>query len=38
LGGDGKVKLEAVTTWALLDRATGRLMRVREDLAAPFYS
>jgi acyl-CoA thioester hydrolase len=35
-GMDGKVKVEAVTTWAMLDRATGRLARVREDIAAPF--
>ncbi len=33
---DGKVKVEAVSTWALIDRATGRLARVREDMAAPF--
>jgi acyl-CoA thioester hydrolase len=37
-GADGKVKVEAVTTWALLDRATGRLLRVRPELAAPFLS
>jgi acyl-CoA thioester hydrolase len=37
-GTDGKVKVEAVSTWALLDRATGRLLRVRADLAAPFLS
>ena len=35
-GADGKVKVQAVTTWALLDRATGRLLRVRPELAAPF--
>lgn len=35
-GADGKVRVEAVTTWALLDRATGRLLRVRPELAAPF--
>ena len=35
-GADGKVKVEAVTTWALIDRASGRLARVREDIAAPF--
>jgi len=35
-GADGRVKVEAVTTWALLDRATGRLMRVRDEIAAPF--
>ena len=33
---EGKVKVEAVTTWALLDRASGRLLRVRDDIAAPF--
>jgi len=36
VGADGRVKVEAVTTWALLDRATGRLLRVRPELAAPF--
>ncbi|MEG3181087.1 acyl-CoA thioesterase [Sphingomonas sp. LT1P40] len=35
-GADGRVKVEAVSTWAMLDRATGRLVRVREDVAAPF--
>ena len=36
VGTDGKVKVEAVTTWALIDRATGRLLRVRPEMAAPF--
>ena len=36
VGADGKVKVEAKSTWAMLDRATGRLMRVREEVAAPF--
>ena len=35
-GADGRVKGEAVTTWALLDRASGRLLRVRPEIAAPF--
>ena len=35
-GADGRVKVEAVTTWALLERATGRLLRVRPEVAAPF--
>ncbi|HEY0623042.1 acyl-CoA thioesterase [Sphingomonas sp.] len=35
-GDDGKVKVEAVSTWAMLDRATGRLVRVRDEIAAPF--
>lgn len=33
----GRVMVEAVTTWALLDRESGRLLRVRADIAAPFY-
>jgi len=35
-GADGKVRVEARTTWALLDRATGRLLRVPAEVAAPF--
>jgi acyl-CoA thioester hydrolase len=37
-GADGRVKVEAVTTWALLDRASGRLLRVPAELAAPFLT
>ncbi|OAN66446.1 acyl-CoA thioesterase [Sphingomonas sp. TDK1] len=36
LGGDGRVRVEAVTTWALLDRASGRLLRVPAALGARF--
>lgn len=32
----GKVIVSARTTWALLDRASGRLLRVPRDVAAPF--
>ena len=32
----GKVLVSARSTWALIDKATGRLLRVREDIAAPF--
>lgn len=32
----GKVIVSAATTWAMLDRATGRLARVRADVLAPF--
>ncbi len=32
----GKTVVEAVTTWALIDRATGRLLRVRPAIASPF--
>ncbi len=35
-GADGKVKVQAITTWALIDRASGRLARVRDEIAAPF--
>jgi acyl-CoA thioester hydrolase len=33
---DGRVLVEAVTTWALLDRATLRPLRITADIAAPF--
>ena len=32
----GKVLVRANTTWAMLDKATGRLVRVRSEIAAPF--
>jgi len=35
-GADGKVRVEAKTTWAIIDRATGRLVRVPAEVAAPF--
>ena len=38
LGADGRVKVEAVTTWALIERASGRLLRVRPEIAAPFLA
>ena len=34
----GKVLVEARSTWALLDRKSGRLLRVRPEVAAPFYA
>jgi acyl-CoA thioester hydrolase len=37
-GTDGRVRVEAVTTWALLDRASGRLLRIRPEIAAPFIA
>jgi acyl-CoA thioester hydrolase len=37
-GEDGRVRVEGVSTWALIDRATGRLLRVRPEIAAPFLS
>ena len=35
-GQDGRVKVEARTTWALLDRLSGRLLRVPKDVADNF--
>jgi acyl-CoA thioester hydrolase len=32
----GKVIVSANTTWAMLDKATGRLVRVPMEVAAPF--
>lgn len=32
----GKVIIRANTTWAMIDKASGRLARVRPDIAAPF--
>lgn len=34
--GTGKVIVSANTTWAMLDRESGRLARVRPDVMAPF--
>jgi acyl-CoA thioester hydrolase len=36
VGEGGRVLVTAVTTWALIDRSTGRLLRVRPEIAAPF--
>lgn len=38
IGQDGKVKVEGRSTWALLDRATGRLLRIRAEVAASFLA
>ena len=35
-GTDGRVRVRALTIWALLDRTTGRALRVPPDVAAPF--
>ncbi|MEI6484884.1 MAG: acyl-CoA thioesterase [Sphingomonadales bacterium] len=37
-GPAGDLRVKAVTTWAIIDRATGRLTRVRPDIAAPFLT
>ncbi len=38
LGADGKPRVRARTTWAILDKATGRPLRVPPDVAAPFLA
>ncbi|MBX9814932.1 MAG: thioesterase [Proteobacteria bacterium SG_bin5] len=38
IGPDGKEKVRAVTTWALIERASGRPMRVPAELAARFLA
>jgi acyl-CoA thioester hydrolase len=35
-GADGKARVRAKTTWAMIDRATGRPLRVPAEVAAPF--
>jgi acyl-CoA thioester hydrolase len=32
----GKIVVRAKTTWALIDKASGRIARVRNEIAAPF--
>ncbi len=34
----GKVIVAAKTAWALLDRASGRLLRIRADIIEPFMA
>jgi len=38
LGEDGKVLVRAKTTWAILDKTSGRPVRVPAEVAAPFLS
>ena len=35
-GADGKIKVRAKTTWAIVDKASGRVIRVPKEVAAPF--
>ena len=37
-GGDGKLLVRARTTWAMLDKATGRPQRITTEIVAPFLS
>ena len=38
IGADGKPRVRARTTWAILDKSTGRPLRVPPEVAAPFLS
>ena len=35
---NGKLLVSAVTSWAMIDRATGKIMRVPREVAAQFLS
>ena len=37
-GTDGKVRVRSKTTWAIIDKATGRPLRVPAEVAKPFLS
>jgi acyl-CoA thioester hydrolase len=37
-GADGKPRVRARTTWAILDRTTGRPLRVPPEVIAPFLA
>lgn len=37
-GADAKPRIRAKTTWAMIDRATGRPSRVTPEIAAPFLA
>jgi acyl-CoA thioester hydrolase len=36
VGSDGKAKVRAKTSWAMIDRAAGRVQRVPAEVAARF--
>lgn len=36
IGADGRPRVRARTTWAILDKASGRPLRVPAEVAAPF--
>ena len=38
LGADDKPRVRAKTTWAIIDKATGRPLRVPPEVAAPFLA
>jgi acyl-CoA thioester hydrolase len=38
IGEDGKVRVRAVTQWAIIDKSAGRPIRVPPEVIAPFLS
>ena len=38
VGEDGKLRVRAKTTWAIIEKKTGRPVRVPDEVAAPFLS
>jgi acyl-CoA thioester hydrolase len=38
VGDDGRARVRAITQWAILDRETGRPLRVPPDVVAPFMT
>jgi acyl-CoA thioester hydrolase len=38
IGDDGKPRVRARTTWAIIDKTTGRPLRVPAEVAAPFLA
>ena len=38
VGADGRVRVKARTTWAIIDKASGRPIRVPSEVAAPFLA
>jgi acyl-CoA thioester hydrolase len=37
-GADGSLRAAALTVWALVDKASGRVLRVPAEVAAPFLA
>src|SRR5687767_1172781 len=38
VGEDGKVRVRAITVWAIIDKASGRPLRVPPEVIAPFMT
>ena len=38
MGPDGKIKVSAKSTWVIVDRVSGRILRIPPEVAAPFLA